>query len=78
MKRAALLFVVVLSACGPEQSTEPGFNLELAVQRGLLDVIGGFQVALVTNISSVEGGDCTVIRTKCIKDQVPASRFVPL
>lgn len=80
MKHAALLVLLAgsLSACGPEQPSEPGFNLELAVQRGLLDVIGGFQVALVTNISSVEGGDCTVIRTKCIKDQVPASRFVPL
>lgn len=78
MKRAAISLALVVSACGPEQSSEPGFNLELAVQRGLLDVIGAFQVALVTNISSVEGGDCTVIRTKCIKDQVPANRFVPL
>lgn len=79
MKRALLpLLVVMLAGCGPEQPSEPGFNLELVVQRGLLDVIGGFQVALVTNISSVEGGDCTVIRQRCIKDQVPLNRFVQL
>jgi hypothetical protein len=78
VKRAALAVAVLLSACGSSDAPEPGLNLELAVQRGLLDVIGAFQVALVTNISSVEGGDCTLIRTKCIKDQVPTDRFVPL
>lgn len=74
------LFVVsaALAACGPPPSSEPGFDLELVVQRGLLDTISAFQVALVTNISSVEGGDCTVIRQSCIKDQVAASRFVQL
>lgn len=80
MRRALLLLVpLACAACGPAPaSSEPGFDLELVVQRGLLDTIGGFQVALVTNISSVENGDCTVIRQRCIKDQVPTSRFVPL
>ena len=77
MKRALLAGVVLLSACGAPPS-EGGFDLELVVQRGLLDTISAFQVALVTNISSVEGGDCTVIRQKCIKDQVAANRFVQL
>lgn len=77
MKRS-LLGVLLLAACGPAPATEPGFDLELVVQRGLLDTISAFQVALVTNISTVEGGDCTVIRQNCIKAQVPASRFVPL
>ncbi|MBL8921692.1 MAG: hypothetical protein JNJ54_22725 [Myxococcaceae bacterium] len=80
MRRALLLLLASwLPACGPEgTSAEPGFDLELVVQRGLLDTIGGFQVALVTNISSIENGDCTVIRQRCIKDQVPTNRFVPL
>lgn len=78
MKRALLIGVLSLTACGPSAAEEPGFNLELVVSRGLLDTISAFQVALVTNISSVEGGDCTVIRQKCIKDQVPANRFVQL
>ncbi len=73
------LLVAAFAACGPEPTShEPGFDLELVVQRGLLDTISAFQVALVTNISSVESGDCTVIRQKCIKDQVPTSRFVQL
>lgn len=77
MKRALLLALVSLAACGVPP-TDAGFDLDLVVSRGLLDTISAFQVALVTNVSSVEGGDCTVIRQKCIKDQVPASRFVQL
>lgn len=78
MKRALLVGVVLLSACGAPPPSETGFDLDLVVSRGLLDSISAFQVALVTNISTVEGGDCTVIRQKCIKDQVPANRFVQL
>lgn len=78
MRAAAAGVLLALAACGPAEPTTPGFDLELVVQRGLLDVISAFQVALVTNISSVEGGDCTVIRQRCIRDQVPTSRFVPL
>ncbi|MDX2013501.1 MAG: hypothetical protein SFW67_25135, partial [Myxococcaceae bacterium] len=62
MKRALLIGAVLVTACGGPPPTETGFDLELVVQRGLLDTISAFQVALVTNISSVEGGDCTVIR----------------
>jgi len=70
--------LVLCASCGVPEPAEPGFDLELVVQRGLLDNISAFQVALVTQISTVEGGDCTVIRQNCIKAQVPASRFVPL
>lgn len=74
-----LLLACAVSACGVEPApSEPGFDLSLVVQRGLLDQISAFQVALVTSISTVQGGDCTAIRQQCIKEQVPASRFVPL
>ncbi len=80
--RATAWVVVVLlggSGCGPVEGYSPGFNLELAVQRGLLDTISAFQVALVTSGSTIGGdGDCTTIRKTCIKGQVPDSRFVPL
>lgn len=79
MRRVALVLALFGAACGPQETApSSGFGLEFALQRGLVDLISGFQVALVTNISSVEGGDCTVIRQTCIKDQVPVSRFVPL
>jgi hypothetical protein len=79
--RAALACALLwLSACGPEPVPDerPGFTVDLVLQRALLDKISAFQVALVTNISSVSGGDCTVIRQTCIRDQVPANRFVGL
>lgn len=80
MKRALLLLAVLTTACGAptEPDDGPRFDVELVVQRALLDKISAFQVALVTDINSVSGGDCTAIRQTCIRDQVPASRFVGL
>jgi hypothetical protein len=78
VRALVLLSLVALTACGPERSEGPGFDVELVVQRALLDTISAFQVSLVTNISSVSGGDCTIIRQTCIRDQVPANRFVGL
>lgn len=75
MRRALALLMLV--GCGTAPAGD-AFDLELVVQRGLLDEISAFQVALVTNVSSVQGGDCTVIRQSCIRDQVAAERFVPL
>ena len=74
MTRALLLGVLVATAgCGPAPAPGPGFDFELVVQRGLLDTISAFQVALVTRGTSL---DCLSVQTKCIKDQVDASRFV--
>ncbi|MDX2012125.1 MAG: hypothetical protein SFW67_18165 [Myxococcaceae bacterium] len=79
MRRALVLAAVLVTACGEAAPDEgPRFDVELVVQRALLDKISAFQVALVTDINSVSGGDCTVIRQTCIRDQVPASRFVGL
>ncbi|MCA2979464.1 MAG: hypothetical protein INH41_21745 [Myxococcaceae bacterium] len=73
---AALLLA---AACGPALDAEPpGFDVELVVKQALVDKLSAFQVALVTNVSTVAGGDCTVIRQTCIRDQLPLDRFVPL
>jgi len=70
----ALPLVLLLSACGPAASGG-GVDMQLFVQAGLLDVISGFQVALVKSGSTL---DCVAAQKTCIKGQVDATRFVPV
>ncbi len=63
-----------LAACGPP-STEGGYDFALVVSRGLLDTISGFQVVLVSNSGTL---DCSAAQRTCIRDQLPAARFVKL
>ncbi|GMU61953.1 MAG: hypothetical protein AMXMBFR34_37160 [Myxococcaceae bacterium] len=74
MKRA-LLMVGVLTGCGPAAAPGDGFDVQLAVSRGLLDQISGFQVALVKQGASL---DCVTVQRACLKDQVGADRLVPV
>lgn len=74
MKRAALLFPLLLAACGPGHDA-PAFPIELVVSAALRDDIQAFQLSLVTNGSAL---DCVTVQKSCIKDQVDAARFVPL
>lgn len=71
---ACTLALVSLCACGPE-THEPGFDLTLAVTRGLLDQIGAFQVSVVTSDATL---DCVAVEKKCLVGQVDASRFIPV
>jgi hypothetical protein len=76
VKRALLgLAMTALSACGPSAAGGDGLDLNLVVSRALLDDISSFQVALVTQGTSL---DCVAVQKACIKDQVDASRFVPV
>lgn len=76
MRRASLvLTALALSACGPGAAPGDGFDIQLVVSRGLLDQISAFQIALVTQGASL---DCVAVQKACLKDQVAASRFVPL
>lgn len=72
MNRLALPLLMALSACGPQG---PEFPIELYVSAGLKDDIQAFQISLVTRGTSL---DCVTVQKSCIKDQVEASRFVPL
>lgn len=72
MKRA-LPLLLLLSACGPAAGGAVDF--QLYVQAGLLDVISGFQVALVKGGSTL---DCVAAQKTCLKGQVDAARFVAL
>lgn len=76
MRRALLCTALLsLTACGPAAAPGDGFDIQLVVSRGLLDQISAFQVALVTQGASL---DCVAVQKACLKDQVAASRFVPL
>jgi hypothetical protein len=75
VSRAWVPALVVLSACGPHAGGAPAFPIELYVSAGLADEISAFQVSLVTRGTSL---DCVTVQRSCIKDQVDASRFVPL
>lgn len=72
--RRAWVLSFVLQACTPQTPGE-SFPIELYVTAGLLDEISGFQISLVTFGSALE---CLAVQKACIKDQVDASRFVPL
>jgi hypothetical protein len=76
MHRALLCTALLsLAACGPAAAPGDGFDVQLVVSRGLLDQISAFQIALVTRGASL---DCVAVQKACLKDQVDASRFVPL
>lgn len=75
LRLATVAWCVGLGACGPSEPHEPGFDLRLVANAGLLDVIGAFQVVLVTNGTSL---DCTAVKKTCINTLVERSRFVPL
>jgi hypothetical protein len=70
-----LLCLSLLGACGPAEVGKPQFDVTLAATAGLIDLISGFQVALVKSGSSL---DCAAVKKTCLNAQVDASRLVPL
>jgi hypothetical protein len=74
-RRALLLSVVALSACGPESGGGKGLDISLFVQAGLLDAISGFQISVISQGQTL---DCSTAQTTCIAGQVPASRFLTI
>lgn len=77
MTRLVPLLALALAGCGPQLAPGPGFDIELVVNRGLLDQVSAFQVSLVTK-GTTAVPDCVAAQKLCIKDQVDAARFVML
>ncbi len=75
IRRSLALTALLLSACGPAPLAGDGVDLRLVVSRGLLDELSAFQIAVVTRGASL---DCVAVQQRCLKDQVDASRLVPL
>lgn len=75
--RATLLAVaaLALAGCGQGALGPPGVDLNLIASRGLIDQLSAFQVTLVTQGSTL---DCVAVEKACVRNQVDASRFVPL
>jgi len=56
VKQAALVMACLLSACGPEQLAEPGFNLELILQAGeRIGVVGKNGAGKTTLVRTILG-----------------------
>lgn len=72
LRRGLAAALVVLAACGPATDGAP-IAFDLVVSRAIGD-IGAFQIAVVTNGSSL---NCTDVQRTCLSSlALPADRFV--